>query len=108
MRAIVHQGIKSEDMIKKEPKETKALPFIGDKTNMYIYPNVGGGIGVFFCDSTFPGKKWDGFIFNDKCDKLIEDMIEGLKWIQRNKKGLDNAKKEAAKKRRSTSSSASV
>jgi len=108
MRVVVHQAIKSEDMIKKEPNKTKTIPYIGDSTNMYIYPHFGGDIGVVFCDSRFPGRAWDGFIFSENSDKLIDSMIEGLQWIKRNKKGIYNAKKEAAKARRSASKTAGV
>ena len=82
-RVIVHQGIKTEEMVKKEPRNTKALPFVGNDTNMYISP-AGGGMMFHFCSSRFPGNSWDGFIINKDSDELVKDMIDGLKWVQRN------------------------
>jgi hypothetical protein len=83
MRVIVHQGLKTEEMKNREPRKTKALPFIDNSTNMYI-TKVGGGMTVHYCSSRFPGNTWDGFIISKDSDKLVEDMIDGLKWVQRN------------------------
>ena len=94
MRVIIHQGIKPEEMSRKEPTKTKMMPFVSDRTNMYIIPRCGGGVGIFHTSSTFPGNSWDGFIFDKNSDKIIDEMIAGLKYIKKHKNVLFGIKEK--------------
>lgn len=84
MRVVVQQAIESDRMCRKEPKQTKMISFVGRKTNMYLVP-MGGGMALIHCNSLNPGRSWDGFIFDQNSDELIQNMIEGLQWLQRNR-----------------------
>lgn len=107
MRVVVHQGLKPQEMSRQEPTKTKMIPFVNDKTNMYIQV-MGGGIAILHTSSTYPGNSWDGFIFDRGSDKLIQNMIESLQWIQKHKKGIFNAQDKAAKARRGEASTNKV
>ena len=100
MRVIIHQAIKTEDMARKEPKQTKMIPFVSDKTNMYINL-IGGGIAILFTPSYDPARSWDGFIFDRNSDKLLDGMIKGLQWIKKHKKGIYDAQDKARQEERS-------
>lgn len=100
-RTIVHQAMKPVDMVRKEPNKTKMMPYIADgQTNMYI-TSMGGDFAMIFCSSFHPGNSWDGFMFGRKSEKLIDNMIEGLQWIKRNRKGFYDAKDKRAEEERS-------
>lgn len=87
-RFIVHQAVKPEEMKEKEPRKTKSLAFISDKTNVYLALIQGEGLALLHCDSRFPGKSWDGFILDKNSDKLIDELIESFQWVKKNKKIL--------------------
>lgn len=98
MRIIIHQGLKPEEMSRKEPNKTKMMSFVSDRTNMYIIPRCGGGVGIFHTPSYPPGSSWEGFIFDKNSDKLIEEMIAGLKYIQKHKNVLFGIEEKPVRK----------
>ena len=80
---IVHQAIKSEDMIKKEPNGTKTIAFVSDdNANFYLIP-MGGGIALVHTNAQNAGKLWDGFIFDKNSKPLIKNLKKGLTWIEK-------------------------
>lgn len=93
-RVIVNQAVRPEDMTTQEPRQTKSLAFVSDRTNMYLI-RMGGGVALLHTPTPYPGKAWDGMIFDKDSEKLIEGMILGLQFIQKNRKklfGLDEPK----------------